>query len=151
MTQDEDDLWFLNSRVRIRCAADGAQGASVTEHLLPRGYAPPLHMHEREDEIFHLFEGEMRLRVGERELTARAGETLVAPRGVPHSFRVESELARVLVITTAGDFEAMMREMASPAGEGLPEPAEPTAAMVEALSAACARHHIAVVGPPMTN
>jgi len=147
MTQE--DLWFLNSRVSVRCAAHGAEGASVTEHLLPRGYAPPLHVHAREDEIFHLLEGEMRLRVGETEVTARAGETLLAPRGVPHSFRVESERARVLVITTAGDFEAMMREVARPAGAGLPDPAPPTTAMVEALTAAGARHHIAIVGPPM--
>lgn len=149
MIQDQQDFWFLNGRVSIRCAANGAGTASVTEQLLARGDSPPLHLHEGEDEIFHVLEGEVRLRVGDDELTARTGDTLVAPRGVPHSFRVESEQARFLVITTAGDFEAMMREVARPAGPGLPEPAEPTPAMVEALTAACARHHIAIVGPPM--
>jgi len=149
MIHNREELWFLGGRVSVRRPAADAAGPSVTEQLLPRGYAPPLHMHEREDEIFHLLEGEMRLRVGEDEVVVRPGDTLLAPRGVPHGFRVESELARVLVITTAGDFEAMMREVAQPAGAGPPEAAEPTPEMAEALTAACARHHIAVVGPPM--
>lgn len=150
MTHDQQDLWFLNSRVSFRCAANGAEAVSVSEQLLARGDSPPLHVHDREDEVFHVLEGEIRLRVGEAEVTAQAGDTVVGPRGVPHSFRVESEQARFLVITTAGDFEAMVREVARPAGAGLPPPVEPTPALVEALTAACARHHIAVVGPPMS-
>jgi quercetin dioxygenase-like cupin family protein len=149
MTQDPQDLWFLNGRVSIRCAANGADAASVTEQWLARGDSPPLHVHEREDEVFHVLEGAVRLRVGDAETTARAGETVVAPRGVPHCFRVESAEARFLVITTRGDFEGMMREVARPAGAGLPPPVEPSPAMIAALTAACARHHIAIVGPPM--
>jgi len=149
MTQDRDEFWFLNSRVAVRCAASGGASASVTEHQLARGDSPPLHLHEREDEIFHVLEGEVRLRIGETEATARAGDIVVAPRGAPHSYRVESDHARVLVIATAGDFEAMMREVARPAGAGLPPAVEPTPAMVEALTAAAARHHISIIGPPL--
>ena len=149
MTQVQQDFWFLNGRISLRCAADGAERVSVTEQLLGRGDSPPLHVHHREDEVFHVLEGELRLKVGDVELMARAGETVVGPRGVPHTFRVESERARFLVVTTSGDFEAMMREIARPAGDDLPPPSEPTPAMAAALTAACARHHISVLGPPL--
>ena len=49
------------------------------------------------------------------------GETVLAPKGVPHSFRVESrEGARCLTITSGGDLENMIREMGEPALERRP-------------------------------
>jgi quercetin dioxygenase-like cupin family protein len=152
MSQDQagPDFWFLNGRVRIRSQSPmGEQGASLIEHRMRQGDSPPLHVHRREDEVFHILEGEVRFRVGDQEILARAGDTLVGPKGVPHTFRIESEEARFLTLDTAGDFEAMMREVARPAGEGLPPAAEPTPAQVEALSAAAARHNIEILGPPL--
>jgi quercetin dioxygenase-like cupin family protein len=152
MVQDQagEEFWFLNGRVRVRSqAARGEQAASLIEHRMPRGDSPPLHRHEREDEVFHILEGEIRFRVGDQEILARAGDTLVGPKGVAHTFRVESEEARFLTLATAGDFEAMMREVARPAGDGLPPAAEPTPAEIQALAAAAARHRITILGPPM--
>ena len=55
------DLWFLNTRVTIRVSyTDGADGISVLEHWAPHGDSPPLHVHEHEDEIFHILEGAFR-------------------------------------------------------------------------------------------
>lgn len=149
--QASEDLWFLNSRVRFRSqAAPGEQAACLIEHRMARGDSPPLHLHRREDEIFHVLEGEVRFQVGDRTVLAGAGDTVVGPKGVPHSFRIESEEARLLTLDTAGDFAGMMREMARPAGEGLPPLAAPSPAQIEALVAACARHQIEVLGPPLT-
>jgi quercetin dioxygenase-like cupin family protein len=153
MTQDltGHDLWFLNSRIRFRApAAPGEPAASLAEHRTPGGDSPPLHRHDREDEVFHVLAGEVRFRVGDQEVLARAGDTVVGPRGVPHTFRVESPEARFLTLATAGDFEAMVREVARPAGDGLPPRAEPTPAQIEALVAAAARHGIEILGPPMS-
>lgn len=147
-----DELWFLNSRVAIRRAsADGPDGVSVAEHWMPYGDAPPLHVHEREDEVFHLLDGMVRFRVGEREIVARAGDTLVAPRGVPHSFRVESaQGARCLVIAPGGDFEGLVRAVSRPAkAPGLPPAAEPTPELIEALGEAARRQRIEILGPPL--
>jgi hypothetical protein len=108
-----------------------------------------LHSHRREDEVFHVLEGALRLRVGETELIAHAGETLVAPKGVPHTFRVESEEARFLTITVGRDFESMVREMSRPAGDGLPPMAAPSEELRVALTDACARNNIEIVGPPL--
>ena len=145
-------LWFLNTRVTLRrTSASSPDGLSIAEHRMPFGESPPLHMHEREDEIFHILEGVVRFRVGASEQVLTAGQTALAPKGLPHTFRVESEDgARCLVMTPGPDFEGLIRDVARPAGDdGLPAPTAPTPAMIEALGAACARRHIRLLGPPL--
>ena len=151
MTSDQA-FWFLNTRVVIRRASSEAgDGVCIQEHWMPYGDAPPMHVHEREDEIFHLLEGVVRFRVGEQERIVRAGETVVGPKGVPHGFVVESAAgARCLVMTRGGDFEGFVRQMGrAAAGPGLPAAAAPTPQLQAALGEAAAGHRIALVGPPM--
>jgi quercetin dioxygenase-like cupin family protein len=146
-----ESLWFLNGRVTIlRSATAAPERVAIIEQLLPEGDSPPLHLHAHEDEVFHILEGVVRFRLGGTEVTAQAGETLVGPKGVPHGFRVESAHARLLTFTVGGDFEGMVREMSRPAGDGLPPAAAPSPELIEALTAACARHQIEIVGPPLS-
>ena len=146
-------LWFLNTRVTIHVGhAEGSDGISVLEHHAPAGDSPPMHLHQREDEIFHVLSGELRLVIGDREARAGAGESVLAPRGVPHTDRVESAGgARWLTVTARGDFERFVRALGRPATrDGLPEPAGPPAeAELQALGATCAAHGIELVGPPL--
>lgn len=144
-------LWFLNSRVEIRRAsADGPDGVSILEHFMPQGDSPPTHVHHDEDEIFHILEGRLRFRLGDVERMAGPGETIVGPKGVPHTFVVESPSARVLTLQTGKAFEGAVRAVSRPAEtDGLPAPAAPTAEMAEALAEAFARFGIDFVGPPM--
>ena len=144
-------LWFLDTLVTPHVAATaGADGLSVLESRARRGDSPPMHIHQ-EDEIWHVLEGEMTIVVGGEEHLARAGDTVIGPRGVPHTLRVDSEEARWLVITGRGDFERFVRSFSRPApAEVLPEPGgEPTEAEIAALTAACEKHGIALVGPPL--
>lgn len=146
-----ESLWFLNTRATIRRSADAAaEGVAIIEHVLPEGDSPPLHVHTQEDEVFHILEGVVRFRLGGIEVLAQAGETLVAPKGAPHSYRVETVHARVLTVTIGGDFEGVVREMSRPAGDGLPPATAPSSELIESLTAACARHHIEIVGPPLS-
>ena len=109
-------LWSLNSLVTLRVSSeDGSDGLSLLENLAPRGVSPPLHLHHTEDELFHILGGELRFRVADEELRAVAGETLLAPKGVPHTYRVESERGRWLVATAHGDFERFVRSFSRPA------------------------------------
>lgn len=118
---------------------------------MPYGDAPPLHVHHREDEVFHILEGEMRFRVGDRERVAHAGETIFAPKGVPHAYRVESALgARCLTITRGADFETMVKSASRPAERAdLPEAAAPTPDMIDMLVRLCAENRIDILGPPL--
>ena len=56
-------------------------------------------MHRNEDEVFHVLDGRLLLHVDGRDLVAGPGETVMAPRGVPHTYRVESDRCHWLVIT----------------------------------------------------
>jgi mannose-6-phosphate isomerase-like protein (cupin superfamily) len=90
-TASRDQLWFLNSLITVQVSTDdGTDEISVLEHLASRGDSPPLHVHHTEDEIFHILEGEVRFRVGDEELRAGAGKTLLGVKGVPHTYVVES-------------------------------------------------------------
>lgn len=146
-----DNLWFLNTLVSVHVPhTSGADGVSVLESRAPRGDSPPLHVHH-EDEIFHVLEGTMTVRVGDVDHLASAGDTLLAPKGVPHTYRVDSTEARWLVVTARGDFERFVREFSRNASRPeLPEPAgPPTASQQQALAEACLRHGIELVGPPL--
>ena len=51
----------------------------------PESSKPPVHFHPSQDERFEVSEGELRVNLDGEERTLRAGDTLVIPRGTPHS------------------------------------------------------------------
>jgi quercetin dioxygenase-like cupin family protein len=148
-----EQLWFLNTLHTVRVRHDeGEDGISVMETLAPHGDSPPLHVHHTEDETFHLLQGQLRVRAGDTDVTIAAGETLLAPKRVPHTYRVESrEGARWLVITRRGDFERFVRALSRPAErpELPPDQGPPTPEQADALAVAAREHGIELVGPPL--
>jgi quercetin dioxygenase-like cupin family protein len=148
-----EQLWFLNTLHTVRVRHDeGEDGIAVMETLAPHGDSPPLHVHQTEDETFHVLEGELRVRAGDADVTIAAGETLLAPKGVAHTYRVESPAgARWLVITRRGDFERFVRALSRPAERPELPPAQgpPTPEQADALAAAAREHGIELVGPPL--
>jgi mannose-6-phosphate isomerase-like protein (cupin superfamily) len=150
---DAEQLWFLDTLVTVHVRHDqGEDGMSVLERLAPYGESPPLHVHRREDELFHVLEGELRVRAGDADIRIGAGESTLAPKRVPHTYRVESpDGARWLLITTRGDFERFMRAVSRhAAAPGLPTPqGPPTGDQADAFAAAARQHQIDFVGPPL--
>jgi quercetin dioxygenase-like cupin family protein len=147
-----NQFWFQNSLVTIRVStSDGQDGISVLEHRVPQGFSPPLHVHLTEDEVFHVLEGKFRVQVKDQVDRLVAGDFLLAPKGVPHTYRVESQESRCLTITARGDFERFVRAMSRPAARSeLPEPAGPPSAdAIQALKATAAKYGIEFVGPPL--
>ncbi len=47
---------------------------------------PPLHVHHGEDEWFYAIEGEYVVQVGDERFRLRPGDSLLAPRKVPHTY-----------------------------------------------------------------
>ena len=150
----DGDLWLMNTRVAVLVSWDtGTDGISLLDHHAPCGDSPPLHMHP-EDEVFHILAGEVRFRLGDRDVRASAGQSLLAPKGVPHTYRVESaDGARFLTVTRGGAFERFVRAFGRPAERpGLPEPSgPPTPEQARALAAACREYGIEIVGPPLAD
>lgn len=152
-TATASDLWFLNSHVRVALPGrSNAENISILEHALPFGDSPPLHVHEEEDELFYILEGELLFQLDGQRRVAKAGDALVAPRKQPHGFRVTSpEGARLLTITRGG-FEAAVRGASRPAAQReLPTPVAPSSEMQAALASVCSANGIELVGPPMAS
>lgn len=146
-------LWFFNTLVHLWVSEmEGQDGLSVLEHRAPFGDSPPLHVHHTEDEVFVVLEGELRLQVGEASHRARPFDVLLAPKGVPHTYRVESpEGARWLTFTAHRDFERFVRAMGRPAErEELPPPGGlPTPEDLERVGKMAQLYGIEFVGPPL--
>ena len=79
----------------------------INEILIRPGDEPPFHVHKNEDEWFYMLEGEVTFHVGSESHLGRPGAFISAPRGIPHTFTVESPSARFLVMNTPGGFERM--------------------------------------------
>ncbi len=56
----------------------------------------PWHEHEREDELFLVWRGRMRVEFRERTVELAAGEFLVVPHGVEHRTAAETEAEVIL-------------------------------------------------------
>lgn len=83
-------------------------------HLLHGG--PPLHMHPHQEEWFYVMEGQVAFQVGPQRLTLGPGESVLGPRGIPHSFSAVSPTpGRMLIaFSPAGQMERFFREIHDP-------------------------------------
>lgn len=88
---------------------DGHLGL-IEETLSPDFDGPPLHVHPGFDELFLVLEGELTFQVRDELKTVAAGEWLLAPRGVPHTFANHGDRsARALIAVTPAGFERYFR------------------------------------------
>ena len=146
---DEGDaLWFLGNLVTVKATgADTGGRATVVEFLNPPGFAPPLHRHTLEDEMFLLLSGRATFFCDGQELAAGPGDFVLLPAGLAHTFLVGSaEPLRTLQITTPSGFEQFAAAVGGPAdGRRLPDPGpvDPVA-----LAHAAAMHGVEILGPP---
>jgi mannose-6-phosphate isomerase-like protein (cupin superfamily) len=73
---------------------------------------PPAHVHDGEDEIFVVLEGEITFEVAGERFSRGAMGTAFVPRGKTHSFMTGPNGARCLTVLTPGGFEGFFAEMA---------------------------------------
>jgi mannose-6-phosphate isomerase-like protein (cupin superfamily) len=143
--------WYGDSLFEFLIPSELTGGRlSVFRAMLPEGFSPPRHVHTREDEVFLVLDGDVRFDLDGRRLAAGPGTSVFMPRGVPHTFRVESPVARLLGVIAPGEFEQLFRNLSVPAGErALPTPGT-VPFDVAAVIAEQTRLGTTVVGPPMT-
>ncbi len=90
----------------------------------PPGGGPPVHVHEREDELFHVLEGELEAFSSGTWTRVPAGGTVFLPRGIPHTFRnASARPCRFLVVLTPGGFERYFADLSALDAKGLVTPA----------------------------
>src|SRR5215831_12313168 len=103
--------------------------------LLDVGLAPgmgvPRHMHTREDEVYFVLAGELEVTVGEKMFVLRPGDTLLAPRDIPHQLRNSGSVEnRYLLLFAPSGFEEFVMATAVPAPQDAVAAREPPAVAV---------------------
>jgi quercetin dioxygenase-like cupin family protein len=99
--------------VKVR-DGDTAGSFSVHDNVIPARSPGPLpHLHRDHEETFYVLEGELTVRVEEREITAPPGSFVVIPRGVVHQpSNPTAEPTRVLLIFSPSGMEHFFEEAA---------------------------------------
>jgi quercetin dioxygenase-like cupin family protein len=112
---ETEKLWFLGTLTQVKLDGRTTGGRlGLFESVLPHGASPPLHSHPQ-DETFYLLDGDLTVWVDGQPRTCSRGGVVFAPAGTPHSFRVESDTARILTVSTGAGIEEFARALGEPA------------------------------------
>jgi uncharacterized RmlC-like cupin family protein len=91
----------------------------------------PRHTHTREDEAYLVLTGELEVVVGNELFILRVGDTLVAPRDIPHELRNSGNAENhYLIMFSPAGFEGFLKVTAIPAPDNAAAPTEPPAVAV---------------------
>lgn len=115
---------------------------AVFEYIGKEKTGPALHMHHDQDELFSIIEGEYLFQVGNEKFMVKAGDTVFAPRGIPHTWIQLSDRGRqVYMVQPAGQLEEFflaLNELKGP----------PTGEMIQKMHK---EHGMSVLGPPLAS
>jgi quercetin dioxygenase-like cupin family protein len=146
-SEEGEAFWFFGGLVTVKASAEQSGGRfALTEQLFPGGMATPLHRQPEDDGSFYVLDGEVTFYLEEcQPIPASAGSFIQVPAGVAHAFRVDSETARILNITTA-QHERFFRATSDPApARTMPPEAPPD---MERIMAAAQEYGVETLGPP---
>ncbi len=103
---------------------------------------PPLHIHLKQDEIFYIVEGEYLVQVGEEKFHVKSGDTVFAPRLVPHTFAQLTDKGKMFYLfQPSGKMEDFFRKAGKKSIEA-PNKGEKASKLFE-------EHNLKIVGPPL--
>ena len=110
---------------------------------LAPGMAVPRHTHTREDEVYFVLAGELEATVGDETFVLRPGDTLLAPRDVPHELRNSGTGEnRFLLVFSPSGFEEFIKATAVLAPDNAVAPTEPPKVAVQKVHELAAQYGI---------
>lgn len=117
----------------------GRTDVFVVENTFHAKGGPARHLHLDQDEWFYALEGDFMLEVGGRRFDLHPGDSVLAPRGVPHVWaHVGDARGRILIaFTPAGSMEEFFRLVTA---ENAMPPLDP---------GLWSAHGMQLIGPPM--
>jgi quercetin dioxygenase-like cupin family protein len=94
------------------CPQDSNDTLIIENTFLARG-GPAKHLHYEQDEWFYALEGAFLFEVGQERFTLHPGDSLLAPRKVPHVWAYVGDARGSILIAflPAGKMEAFFREV----------------------------------------
>ena len=114
----------------------------IFEHAKMSKGGPPRHFHYKQDEWFYAMEGKFAFEVGDEKFTLQPGDSLFAPRMVPHvwAYLGDTPGTLLLAVQPAGTLEEFFMKSCSMTRPPTPKEADKL----------FAEHGMKVVGPPLT-
>lgn len=128
--------------LQIKVSSNDSDGAFfLFEHANMRKGGPPRHFHYEQDEWFYAVDGEFAFEVGDEKFTLKPGDSLFAPRRIPHvwAYTGNKPGTLLLAVQSAGSLEQFFME-----GVRMNRPPSP-----EEAEKQFAAHGMKVVGPPL--
>ena len=148
-SEQGERLWFLGTLATIKLPGEASDGRfALIDFLFPRHASPPLHTHPQ-DETYIVLEGTLTVQAGEQRFVLTPGGAAVVPMGIAHTFRVDSEAARVLVLSTPAGLERMVRDGSVPATTPTLPPSHTPRPTPEQLDGIFRAHGQVNLGPPL--
>ena len=145
----ERSVWYSGWLLTFLATGEDTRGQfALQEQVGRKGNVPPPHIHHREDETFYVLEGEMTFSIGDRTIKATPGTMVFAPRDIVHSFTIDSEQVRILVLNTPAGVEGFFKECSVPAPSmTLPPPAETPYGEIQKMMAVMPKYGLEIVMP----
>ena len=96
---------------------------SVVELVSEPGTGASLHVHDNEDELVYVLEGDIEVTLGDQTMKATKGVLALLPRGIPHGFtNIGANPSRVLDVILPGNLDNYFVEMHNLYSNGEPDP-----------------------------
>lgn len=121
--------------------ADTGGDLYIIEHSDASKGGPPRHVHHQQDEWFYVLQGKYRVEIGDERFEIGPGDSIFAPREIPHVWAHTGEGAGRLIIgfQPAGLMESFLAKLAQ-FGSAPPQ---------EDLRRLFSAHGMTVLGPPL--
>jgi len=115
----------------------------LLEVSLAPGMGVPRHTHTREDEMYFVLAGELKVTVGENVFLLGPGDSLLAPRDIPHELRNSGDTTNhYLLVFSPSGFEEFMMATAVSAPDNAVAPTKPPAVAVRNVHELAANYGI---------
>jgi quercetin dioxygenase-like cupin family protein len=134
--QPRSNRYYFDVGIGSVCLSGADTGGAYC--LLEVGLAPgmsvPRHKHTREDEAYFVLVGELEVTVGDAVFILTPGDSLVAPRDIPHQLRNSGDVENhYLLVFAPSGFEEFLRVTAVPAPDNAAAPTKPPAVTVQTV------------------
>lgn len=125
--QPRSKRYYFDVAIGSVCLSGGDTGGAycLLDVSLAPGIGVPRHTHTREDEMYYVTSGELAVIVGDDVFVLEAGDSLIAPRDIPHQLRNSgSTTNRYLLVFSPSGFEEFVMATALPAPDNAVAPTE---------------------------
>ncbi len=128
------------STISFKLTPQGSNDVLIIENTFAEKGGPARHLHTNQDEWFFVTEGEFAFEVGQEKMRLSPGDSLLAPRNVPHVWAYTGGTGGSILIAflPAGKMESFFREVTK--ANAMP-PQDP---------ALWRAHDMELLGPPLT-